>query len=164
MRRSVLVGAMLVGVALFASLAQATPFQVCVPEKASTAIDSPTAEGTCKAKFSSAYLPTQAEEETLQHIRYEASGIDGKPTLVISGVNVQIDSGLAKDSETNGEGNLLVGLEPEHLSSETGSNKPDLAFGCAGMDGLRRHPVRRIQRHLRRWRGSDRRLRKQCWR
>jgi hypothetical protein len=131
MRRIALLGAVLVGVALFASAAQATPFQVCVPEKASTAVDSPTAEGTCKAKFSSAYLPTQAEEETLQHVKYEASGIDGKPTLVVSGVNVQIDSGLAEESETNGEGNLVIGLQSPDPEAQRGSNNLVVSGGDA---------------------------------
>src|SRR5271155_2078217 len=72
-------------------------------------------------------LLTVAEQdqlkEILKHVKYEASGIDGKPTVQVTGANVQIISGApgAKESETNGEGNLIIGYD-ESPGAQTGSN------------------------------------------
>jgi hypothetical protein len=60
-------------------------------------------------------------KELLKYVEVEASGVDGKPTVRFSGANVQIASGAAKESETNGVGNLIVGND-ENPGTQSGSN------------------------------------------
>jgi hypothetical protein len=69
---------------------------------------------------------TQSEQETLKsllpYIKFEDKGIDSKPTIEISGANVQIVDGTGSETAaTNGEGNLIVGYQ-EGPASRTGSN------------------------------------------
>ncbi len=71
------------------------------------------------------------EQEKLQtllsHMQFEAEGIDKKPTIQFTGVNVQILSGAGKESSLpNGEGNLIVGYD-ESPGPQTGSN--DIVIG-----------------------------------
>jgi hypothetical protein len=47
----------------------------------------------------------------LLHIKYEEKGIDEKPTIQFSGVNVQIVNGEGATATTNGAGNLAVGYD-----------------------------------------------------
>jgi hypothetical protein len=60
---------------------------------------------------------------------FVSSGVGGKPTVVFTGVNVQIVSGTGSTSGTvNGEGNLIIGYaENPSGRAETGSN--DLIVG-----------------------------------
>ena len=62
----------------------------------------------------------------LPYVKVEASGIDGKPTIQFSGVNVQIVNGEGTTASTNGKGNLVIGYD-EHANSESGSH--DLILG-----------------------------------
>lgn len=66
------------------------------------------------------------EQERLQtllaHMQFEPEGIDKKPTIQFTGVNVQILSGAGSESAgPNGEGNLVVGYDAS-LREQTGSN------------------------------------------
>src|SRR5207248_1937662 len=61
-------------------------------------------------------LPASSSEQQtllsiLPHIKYEASGVGGKPTIQFSGVNVQVVNGEGKTATTNGEGNLVIGYD-----------------------------------------------------
>src|SRR5580658_5126953 len=75
---------------------------LCVPETAgATATSGGTgASASCPAKNTAVDLPG-----------YVASGIDGKPTVQFSGVNVQVVNGEGKTNLVNGEGNLMVGYD-----------------------------------------------------
>jgi hypothetical protein len=69
---------------------------------------------------------TKPEQETLKsilpYIKFEDQGVDGKPTIEISGANVQIVDGAGSETAaTNGEGNLIVGYQ-EGPAPRTGSN------------------------------------------
>jgi hypothetical protein len=94
--------------------ATAVTLNVCVPEKEGTAIVTPRA-GVCEAKYTASRLLPLAEAEKLEkilsHIKYEEKGIDGKPTIQFSGVNVQVVNGEGRTFKTNGEGNLIIGYD-----------------------------------------------------
>lgn len=70
-------------------------------------------------------LLSKSEQETLKsilpYVKYVASGVGGKPTIQISGANLQIVSGAGSEGEVNGAGNLIVGLN-EAAGTQTGSN------------------------------------------
>ena len=89
---------------------------VCVPNASSTAITTTNKEGKCAEGNTLSALPT-----------YEAEGIDKKPTAVFSGVNVQIVGVPGKEETLNGEGNLIIGANPEP-GEQTGSNNLVLGF------------------------------------
>ena len=57
----------------------------------------------------------------LPYLKFVASGVDGKPTIQVSGANVQILSGAGKEETLNGEGNLIIGYD-ELPGTQTGSN------------------------------------------
>jgi len=57
----------------------------------------------------------------LPYIQYVGSGVDGKPTIQFSGVNVQLVSGVGKEEAINGEGNLIVGYN-ESPGTQIGSD------------------------------------------
>ncbi len=85
---------MAVGVLLMAaSGAIATPLKVCVPEKEGATLKTPKA-GVCAAKYKPSRLLSEPEAEELEeikkHMKYEPSGAGGKPTVLLSGVNVQL--------------------------------------------------------------------------
>jgi hypothetical protein len=68
-------------------------------------------------------LLTSAEQkelkEILKHVKYEASGVGGKPTIVVSEANVQIVNGAGSTTSANGAGNLILGYdETENVDSE----------------------------------------------
>ena len=66
-----------------------------------------------------------SEKETLlsilPDIKYEAEGVDKKPTIQFSGVNVQILSGAGSETALNGAGNLFIGYD-ESPEAQGGSN------------------------------------------
>jgi hypothetical protein len=135
--------------AVVASTATATPLKVCVPEKEGGTIKTPKA-GACATKYKLTELGgegpkgekgepglselSKSEQERLKNIltcvtNYEASGVGGKPTLQISGCNVQILSGTgSEEANVNGAGNLIIGYD-EHPGTQTGSN--NLVIGSA---------------------------------
>jgi hypothetical protein len=72
-----------------------------------------------------------SELETLRsilpHMRYVASGVGGKPTVQLSGVNVQLVNGEGNTATTNGVGNLVIGYDEAAGHAQTGSH--DLVLG-----------------------------------
>jgi hypothetical protein len=75
---------------------------------------------------------TGSELESLKglagHVKVLGAGIDGKPTIQFSGVNVQVVNGEGKTESTNGEGNLVIGYDLNLKGHEqTGSH--DLVLG-----------------------------------
>ncbi len=96
---------------------------LCLQLKANGGVKAPeTVGGTkCKAGYEAVQLPSANEMEVLKHMTYNASGIGGKPTIQVSGVNVQIESGTGSESTVNGEGNLIIGSD-ESPRTQTGSN------------------------------------------
>jgi hypothetical protein len=110
----------------------ATGFQVCVPGKQDAVLRTPRA-GACKSGFTKAALLPEADtaaiSEILPYIKYVPSGVDGKPTIIFSGVNVEINSGAGKtNAAVNGEGNLVIGYDEDsgaergHPGAQSGSN------------------------------------------
>jgi hypothetical protein len=72
-------------------------------------------------------LLSKSEQETLKsilpYIKYVASGVGGKPTIQISGANVQIVNGEGSTEATNGAGNLVIGYdENQNKEAQTGSH------------------------------------------
>ncbi len=59
------------------------------------------------------------------YMKFEPIGVGGKPTILFSSVNVQIESGATgekpESAPPNGEGNLVVGFD-EEPGEQTGSN------------------------------------------
>lgn len=47
----------------------------------------------------------------LPDLKFVASGVDGKPTIQFSGVNVQVLNGAGQTNSENGEGNLIIGYD-----------------------------------------------------
>jgi hypothetical protein len=114
-----------VGQLVMASGAAASGLKVCVPEKEAAAIVTPKA-GVCKAKYTATSLLPEAEKQKLEailpYVKYVASGVGGKPTIQISGANLQILSGSGSTSGAiNGAGNLVIGYD-ETPGAQTGSH------------------------------------------
>jgi hypothetical protein len=123
----VLLAAVALGLSPAIASAAETATYICVPETAGSAVTSGGSEGKCEAKHTTVELPPTAELATLQsilpHIKYEAEGIDKKPTVQFSGANVEIVNGEGKTATTNGEGNLVIGYdENEEKHEQTGSH------------------------------------------
>ena len=72
-------------------------------------------------------------EQKLWPVTYHPEGLDGKPTLRISGANLQVDNGTGSSRTTNGVGNVIVGYnetsplraDPQH----SGSHNLVLGYG-----------------------------------
>ena len=123
----------LLAVASFAAMAGqawAGEAWVCVPEKAGEAVKS----GGTGASASCGVATVALQGGILTHMKYVASGIDEKPTVEITGINVQILSGLGEEGKVNGEGNLLLGYQTSIKPlPQTGS--ASLAVGYQGYTG-----------------------------
>lgn len=115
-----------------ASGAWAAPTVLCVKTANNGAVKGPTLPGgsECKTGFSKITLPSSEEQEVLNkvmpHVKYQEKGVGGKPTIQVSGVNVQIVNGEGKTDSTNGAGNLVIGYD-EVPGEQTGSH--DLVLG-----------------------------------
>src|ERR1700694_1966708 len=98
-------------VSLPPSLAAATgvaraeaPIRLCVPETPSKTVVVPNAKGECvntkTVTYNKIQLPGPGELETLNkilpHVSYVESGVAGKPTIQLSGVNLQVVDGEGK--------------------------------------------------------------------
>jgi hypothetical protein len=103
-----------------------TPTTICVPETSSKPLLSTNAQGECPAqvekktevKYKSVQLPGTGDLETLDkllpHLKYEEQGVGGKPTIQVTGANLQIVSGSGKtNGPVNGAGNLVIGYGDE---------------------------------------------------
>jgi hypothetical protein len=69
---------------------------------------------------------TAEQRETLQkvlpYIKFVTSGVASSPTIVFSGVNVEVNSGNGETATVNGKGNLVVGYDEAEGAEQTGSN------------------------------------------
>ena len=90
----------------------ATPGWECVPITAGQAVLSggTGAAPSCSGGTTAVLAPT-----------YVASGVGGKPTVQLSGVNLQIINGSGVETTINGEGNLVLGYD-EKPGTQTGSH------------------------------------------
>jgi hypothetical protein len=125
MRRITLAGVAL-AVVLLAAMAlcgSALATTLCLANKANGDVKGPTTVGgsACKSGYAAIELPSASELEILKHASYEPEGIGKKPTVVFSGVNVQVESGAGEEKTLNGAGNLVVGYD-ETPREQTGSN------------------------------------------
>jgi hypothetical protein len=104
-----------------------------------TAVTTPGSGGTCPAGKTLVTLATQSEVNTLQSqvaalqaklskVSYSASGVNGKPTVKISGANLQVVNGAGKtDAAVNGVGNVIIGYD-ESPGHQTGSHNLVLGY------------------------------------
>ena len=109
---------------------------ICIPTVAGKAIVSGSA-GTCKntktVTYSPLDLPGPGGLETLNkilpHMSFLESGVGGKPTIALTGVNLQLLSGSgATNGAVNGEGNLVIGYD-ENSGKHAQSGSHDLILG-----------------------------------
>lgn len=128
------VGAVLVAALLMVASASAST-TLCVKGAANGAVQGPTTVGgsACETGYTAIALPGATElaalDEIMPHIKYEAAGVAGKPTIQFSGVNVQVVNGTGETYTTNGEGNLVIGYdENSGKHSQTGSHNLILGF------------------------------------
>ena len=87
-----------------------------------------------------------ALQTTLSKVSYKPAGLNGLPTLQISGANLQVVSGAGMTAGTvNGLGNVFIGYdEYSDASAQTGSNNLVLGVGqsFSSYGGLVGGPVR----------------------
>jgi hypothetical protein len=130
MRRVVLllaaVGVVFVGVD--GSALGASTVSLCVPSGEGATITTPS-KGSC-GSGTSVKLPAEAKEQEkliaiLPHINYEGSGIDSKPTIQFTGINLQVINGSGSETTINGTGNLILGYD-ENPGTQTGSHNLSL--------------------------------------
>jgi hypothetical protein len=57
-------------------------------------------------------------KQILPHVKYIEKGVGGKPTIQVSGANLQIVNGEGKTNTTNGAGNLVIGYDTERTCAE----------------------------------------------
>jgi hypothetical protein len=127
MRRIVLsmaiVGAVLAGVA--GSALGASPVFLCVPSTAGASVTSGGSTGTCSTGTPVALPSEKAEQEKLISIlpdmKYVKEGVDKKPTVQFSGVNLQVINGSGAETTVNGTGNLILGYD-EKPKTQSGSH------------------------------------------
>ncbi len=65
-------------------------------------------------------------KEALPYIKFVSSGVGGKPTIQVSGANLQIVNGEGKENSVNGVGNLVVGYDGGTLGGLTQTGSHDL--------------------------------------
>jgi hypothetical protein len=103
-----------------------TPTRICVPEASSKPVLSTNTHGECPAqvekktevKYEAVQLPGTGDLATLgkllPHLKYREAGVGGKPTIQVTGANLQIVSGSGKtNGPVNGAGNLIIGYDDE---------------------------------------------------
>jgi hypothetical protein len=111
---------------LAGAAAAQTPTTICVPEASSKPLLSTNTQGECPAqfekktevKYKSVQLPGTGDLETLNkllpHLKFEEEGVGGKPTIQVTGANLQIVSGSGKtNGPVNGTGNVIIGYADE---------------------------------------------------
>jgi hypothetical protein len=64
----------------------------------------------------------QTLQKVLPYIKFVTSGVAGSPTIIFSGVNVEVNSGNGETATVNGKGNLVVGYDEAEGAEQTGSN------------------------------------------
>jgi hypothetical protein len=124
-----------------AATAVAQGQQVCVGGP-STPLLTPRSNGQCLGNFTRTTLATESQvsgliarigalESTLSKVSYDPDGTNsnGKPTLTITGANLQLLSGSGNTAAApNGTGNLIVGYD-ENAGDQTGSHNILLGYG-----------------------------------
>ena len=118
------------------AVAHAASVSLCISSKPNAAVTSPGTSGTCAAGSTAVALPASSTDQqtllaVLPHMSFQASGVGGKPTIEISGVNVQVVNGSGSETTVNGEGNLVIGYNP-FPAQQTGSH--NLVMGTAGQN------------------------------
>jgi hypothetical protein len=138
MRRIVVVVSAAVAASLAISAQAVAALNVCVGGPTSS-VTIPNKAGTCPTGKKLTQLALESEvtalqgqvaalQTTLSKVSYKPSGLDGQPTLEISGANVQIDNGTGNTFSTmNGLGNLFIGYD-DGPGSQTGSHNLVLGF------------------------------------
>jgi hypothetical protein len=71
-----------------------------------------------------------ALESKLAKVRYDATGLNGAPTLTLDGANLQIvDGSGTTDGDVNGLGNLFIGYDEHSSQEQTGSHNLVIGIG-----------------------------------
>jgi hypothetical protein len=117
--------------ALAAAPAQAGQW-LCIPDTANTPVTSGGASGSCSSatpvKLPSSAADQQKLIDILPYLTYQATGIGGKPTIVIKGANVQIRR--SSDYVTkDGTGNLIIGTGVNYPVASTHTGSENLVVG-----------------------------------
>ena len=128
--------ALLVMLAAAGTARAQAPIELCVPEAPRKPVLTPNSKGECTptktVQYAAIALPGGAELATLDallpHLVYLESGVAGKPTVELSGVNVQIVDGEGKTATANGAGNLVIGYD-ENPGGHEQSGSHDLVLG-----------------------------------
>jgi hypothetical protein len=132
------VGAITAAALWSAGSAWAAGQQLCVAGPGTT-VTAPVAASTCPSGRTLVTLATQSEVATLQSqvaalqaklskVSYSATGLNGKPTLKVSGANLQVVNGAgATDAPVNGLGNVIIGYD-EGPGAQTGSHNLVLGY------------------------------------
>jgi hypothetical protein len=112
-----------------ASTAWGASVTLCVPSSAGGTVTS--AGGAGCSSGTPVQLPSSSAEQrtlidVLPYLSFSSSGIDGKPTIQVSGANLQIIDGSGSTTSVNGTGNLVIGYD-ESPGTQTGSH--DLILG-----------------------------------
>jgi hypothetical protein len=68
-----------------------------------------------------------AMQTTLSKVSYSPQGLNGQPTLTITGANLQIANGTGNTDSPNGLGNLILGYD-EGAGTQTGSHNVVLGY------------------------------------
>ena len=130
---------------------------LCIPEAEGAATVTPT-KGACAAKYKLTELGAEGKEgkvgkegvqgkegkegklsglseaeiktldEVLPYLKFVKEGVDKKPTIQFSGVNLQVINGSKSESVSNGTGNLIIGYD-EAPGTQTGSHNLLLGTG-----------------------------------
>jgi len=119
--------------------AAAPPIYLCIGTKASQGVKSGGTEGKCPVAtktvtYDKVALPSEEAEQQkllsiLPDIKYVASGVGGKPTIQVSGANLQILSGSGStNGAVNGAGNLVIGYD-ENAGKHEQTGSHDLVLG-----------------------------------
>lgn len=145
-RIATIAAATVLALALDAGAAPAADGQQLCIDGPSKAVTTPGDDGQCRRGETLTTLPSQSEvdalqarvealetanatltqtvaglQEKLSKVTYDATGVNGKPTLTITGANLQLVNGLGRTDTINGLGNLFVGYD-EGGGSQTGSH------------------------------------------
>jgi hypothetical protein len=128
MKRSLIVGFVATAaLALVPASAMAALENICVPTGPNEPVISTKTSGTsCKTSYTLVAPTPMVLKEIAPYITFNKEGVDGKPTIRFSGVNVQVVNGEGKTETINGEGNLVIGYD-EEPGVQTGSH--DIILG-----------------------------------
>jgi hypothetical protein len=117
--------------------ADAAQVNLCVPTAAGGAVTSNGSGTSCASGKMAVALPSSAAAQAtliavLPHLSFSSSGVDGKPTIRITGVNVQLEDGAGSTAAVNGEGNLVLGYDQSPgPGGQSGSHNVVLGSGQA---------------------------------